>query len=422
MPLVGGTGNRLLTTDKVAKDMLLRWKNNLVLTKSVYRDLEPQFGEIGDTINVKLPNNVIVNSGATATTTTPLNDKTIALQIDTQKNVKFSWTMKDKKLSINEFGTRYLEPAANRLANIVDISVATAMGLAYTQFGTVGSALSYSLATMGKAYARDIAIPDDALIRLITNTIDNANLTNGIAGVYSEKMVKEAIQKGYTGQLAGFDTFYSQNLLTHTNGKFTPASASIQVKVELSDGSALQLKGGLTSGGTIKKGDRFTIAGVYEINPITHQTTGRLQTFVITADAVFDGSGFSTTAISPAINDGTNTVLDGDGNAISTAMDQNVSAAALVDAVVTFQGDAEGIYRENFIMHRNAIAMAVVFLDLPASGHGSRARDPQTGLALSVSEYFDGDNNKNNLRLDILWGVKLVRPDLIMRATCQKIN
>ena len=90
MPLLNGTGNRLLTTDKVANDMLARWQNNLVLAKSIYRDLEGQFGEIGDTISVKLPNNVIVNSGSVATTTTPLNDKTVSLVVDTQKNIKFT--------------------------------------------------------------------------------------------------------------------------------------------------------------------------------------------------------------------------------------------------------------------------------------------------------------------------------------------
>ena len=48
MPLLNGSGNALLTTDKVANDMLARWKNNLVLSKAVYRDLEGQFGEIGE--------------------------------------------------------------------------------------------------------------------------------------------------------------------------------------------------------------------------------------------------------------------------------------------------------------------------------------------------------------------------------------
>ena len=85
-------------------------------------------------------------------------------------------------------------------------------------------------------------------------------------------------------------------------------------------------------------------------------------------------------------------------------------------------GDATSMYQENYIMHRNAIAMAMVFLDLPSSGHGSRAYDKQTGLNISVSEYFDGDSNKNNIRMDILFGTKMIRPDLIFRATNQKVS
>lgn len=417
--LKNGKGNSLLTTSKVANDMLARWKNNLVLTKSVYRDLEGQFGEIGDTINVKLPNNVIVNDGSTATKTTPLNDKAVALVIDTQKNVKFTWGMKDKKLSIQQFGERYLEPAATKLANVVDMRIAEEMRLAYTQFGTVGQALSSNDVSFGEAFAQDIAVPTDAMTRLILNTIDKANITNGIKAVYNEALVKDAIQKGYTGELAGFNSFFSQNIQRHTVGDHAGTET---VATELSDGSTLAIAA--TQAGAFLKGDRFTIAGVNEINPITKEITGRLQVFTVIAAASATGMEGTTgsVTISPKINDGTGTTTDAAGTSISTEMDQSVDGKALVGAAITVIGDANGIYRENFIMHRDAVAMAMCFLDLPVAGHGSRASDKQTGLNISVSEYFNGDENQNNLRMDILFGVKMVRPDLILRATNQKIG
>jgi len=414
-PLLTGTGNALLTTSKVANDMLARWKNNLVLTKSVYRDLEGQFGEIGDTINIKLPNNVIVNDGSTATTTTPLNDKTVALVVDTQKNVKFTWGMKDKKLSILQFGERYLEPAANRLANIVDISIATEMRKAYFQFGTLGSALSYTDVALGQAYAQDVAIPTDNLCRLITNTIDRANISNAISGLQQQQLVKDAIQKGYAGEIAGFNSFYSQNLIKHEVGTHTGNEV---VDGVVGNGASLDIKTSQAGAGAV--GDRFTIAGVDEINPITKQRTGRLQVFSILAGTA---AGATTTlTISPTINKGGGTTVDGNGDNITTAMDQNVISDGATDPVITFIGLSGGLYQENYIMHRDAVAMAMVFLDLPSSGHGSRASDKQTGLNISVSEYFNGDENQNNLRMDILYGVKMVRPDLIFRATNQKIG
>ena len=365
---------------------------------------------------MKLPNNVIVNDGNVATTTTPLNDKTVALVVNQQKNVKFTWQMKDKKMSILQFGERYLEPAANRLANVVDIAIAQNMRDAYFQFGTPGQALSYQDVNLGQAYAQNVGIPTDNLCRLITNTIDRANISNGISTLQQQGMVKEAIQKGYAGELAGFNTFYSQNVINHLTGAHT---GSEQVATELQNGNQLAVKGGAS--GALVRGDRFTIAGVFEINPITKGKTGRLQVFSVISDGGMSGATDSVT-ISPTMNNGTGTTLDGQGNTITTKMDKNVDGTASVDAVISVIGDAVSMYQENYIMHRDAIAMAMVFLDLPASGHGSRASDKQTGLNISVSEYFNGDQNQNNLRMDILFGTKMVRPDLIFRATNQKIG
>lgn len=416
MPAHSGSGNSLLTTSQIANDLLARWKNNLVLTKSVYRDLEGQFGDIGDTINVRLPNNVIVNDGNFATKTTPLNDKTAALVVDTQKNVKFTLGMKDRKLSIVQFGERYIEPAANRLANVVDQNVAEKMRDAYFQFGTVGMPLSYQDVNFGLAYAEDVALPTDRLCRLITNTIDKANISNAISATNQPQLVKDAIQKGYAGEIAGFESFFSQNIIKHLTGAFTGTE---QVAAELQNGNKLQVKGG--QAGDLVRGDRFTIDGVHEINPITKQRTGRLQVFSVISDGGMSGVT-DTITISPTMNNGTGTTLDGQGNPITTEMDKNVDGTALVDAKINVIGDATSMYQENYIMHRNAIAMAMVFLDLPSSGHGSRAYDKQTGLNISVSEYFDGDSNKNNIRMDILFGTKMIRPDLIFRATNQKVS
>ena len=415
MPLLNGENNKLLTTDKIAKATLATWQINLVLAKSVYRNLEKEFGEIGDTVSVRLPNNAFVNEGAVATKTTPLNDNTVALKIDKQKNIKFSWTLKDRRLSIVQFTERYLQPASNLLANHVDMSIAQAMRDAYFQFGTPGAALSYEDVTIGQAYAAGVAIPTDGLTRLITNTIDRANISNGISKVYNDALVKDAIQKGYAGELAGFETFFSQNLVMHETGSHT---RNEQVAVDLQCGDTLDIKS--TQAGAFKRGDRFTVGGVYEINPITKQRTGRLQVFTVVSDTPSSGATCTVT-ISPAINSGTCTAQDGMGNSIDTGMDQNVAGYPIVDAPITVIGDPDSIYRENYIMHRDAIALASVLMAPGPDAHPSTAHDPQTGLACTATTFFDGNNYVDNLRLDILFGVKLVRPDLIFRATCEKI-
>ena len=288
------------------------------------------------------------------------------------------------------------------------MAVAQVMRDAYFQFGTPNNALDIEDVTMGQSYAQDVAIPTDSLCRLITNTIDKANITMGVTALAANAPVREAI--------AGFETFYSQNIIKHLVGDHLGTET---VATELQNGNQLDVQAGAVGG--LVRGDRFTIAGVYEINPITKQRTGRLQVFSVISDGGMAGAA-DTVTISPTMNNGTGTSLDGEGSSITTSMDQNVDGIAAVGAAIIVIGDAGGMYRENFIMHRDAIALAMVFLDLPASGHGSRASDAQTGLNISVSEYFNGDQNENAMRMDILFGTKMVRPDLIFRATCQKIG
>ena len=216
--------------------------------------------------------------------------------------------------------------------------------------------------------------------------------------------------------MAGFDTYFSQNIIKHLVGAHT---GSEQVATELQNGNQLAVSG--SGAGALVRGDRFTIADVFEINPITKQKTGRLQVFSVISDGGLAGAT-GTVTISPTMNNGTGTTLDGEGNTITTAMDQNVEGTASVGAAMTVIGVAGGLYQENYIMHRDAIALANVFMDLPASGHGSRVSDAQSGLAISVSEYFNGDQNENAMRMDILYGVKMVRSDLVFRATNEKIG
>lgn len=287
---------------------------------------------------------------------------------------------------------------------------------AYFQFGTVGQPLTHQDVTLGQAFTQDVAIPSDSLTRLITNTIDRANISNQLTTSYNEALVKDAIQKGYAGELAGFETYFSQNLIKHQVGTHT---GNETVGAELQNGKTLSVAD--SQSGALLRGDRFTIDGVWEINPITKQKTGRLQVFSVISDGGLSGAT-GTVTISPTMNNGTGSTLDAEGNSITTEMDKNVEGTALTGAAITVLGDAGGLYRENYIMHRDSIALANVFMDLPASGHGTRVSDAQSGLALSVSEYFNGDANENAMRMDILYGVKMIRPDLIFRATNEKIG
>ena len=100
------------------------------------------------------------------------------------------------------------------------------------------------------------------------------------------------------GRADGFDWYESELVPQHTNGN--DVSFEVRTTVSTEGQATLVVEGLTTTTGTVTKGTVFTIDTVNAVHPITKADTGRLQEFVVTADATADGSGYATLSISPA--------------------------------------------------------------------------------------------------------------------------
>lgn len=413
----------LLTDDQIINEAMFQYKNNLVACKNVYRDLEKRIvNGVGDQISVKKPFRSKSTEGRTLGNS-PLVDNSVTLVISRQRNVGLEFTIQDRTLSIQAFSERYIQPAIGEIATQVDKSIFdVAEAETYFTTGTLGAALTHTAAMYSKANLNNVAVPDDGKRKMMCNEIDGANISSAVSALFNEGIVKGSIQKGYMGPLSGFETYTSQLVPTHTVGAHggTPLASGGADQT----GSTILTDGWTASvTGLLLKGDTITFAGVFEINPVTYESTGRLQSFVLTADAASDVGGLSTLSISPALNDGTLTTTDTEGNTVSLAAYQNVSAAIADGAAITVNGVANGIYRQNFYWHQNAIGFAMVDLYLPESAAtAARVRDTDTGLSLSLTKDYDITNHKETTRLDALWGVKMMNPELCFRNLAEKIN
>lgn len=408
-----GVDNRFLTDDIIVKEALRLLKNSLVAVPLVYRDLERRFGKVGDTISLKKPFRTKSASGRTLVKQ-PLIDQTIPFQIDRQQHFGLEVTMRDRTLTVEQFSERYLKSGIVQIANEIDRSILLKLKNAYFSSNTPGSALVSKSFHLAKAHMTNVGVPADGMRRCILNTMDGADLSDLISGKYNESMVKTAIQKGYLGPMADFDLFDSANMPTHTVGAYagTPLSNGAD-----QTGSSIITDGWSASvTDLLLAGDVITFAGVYEINPQTYQSTGRLQHFVVQSDVDSDASGNATISISPSINDGTLTTTDAEGTTISLAGYQNVSAAVADGAAITVLGTASTTYRQNFLFHRDAIALAMVDLELPQSAVvKSRVRDPDSGLSLCMTGAYDINNQSEITRIDAVWGTDLIYPELAHR-------
>jgi hypothetical protein len=149
----------------------------------------------------------------------------------------------------------------------------------------------------------------------------------------------------------------------------------------------------------VKKGDIFTLAGVNAVNPETKRNTGVLQQFVVTANKTGASNAITDIAISPAIT--------------TTGPYQTVSALPADNAAVTFAGTAATAYAINMAYHRDALTLATIDLVMPTNAFAHR--EMIDGISLRVWKGDDITNDKFPMRIDVLFGWKLARPELACR-------
>ena len=77
---------------------------------------------------------------------------------------------------------------------------------------------------------------------------------------------------------------------------------------------------------------------------------------------------------------------------------------------------ADALHAQNLAFHRNALALVTVPLELPDSAV-FKARADWRGYSIRVIKYYDIDSDEEIIRLDILYGVKAIYPELGVRLT-----
>ena len=384
--------NTILTDDIIAKEALRLLKNNLVFAKNVHRSYEASFkGKVGTTISLKLPYRVKSASGRVLVKQ-PMVDQTIPFKIDRKEHVGLEYTVQDMTLDIKQFSERYLKSGMIQIANKIDRSLALTLKNAFHSSGTPGvrPGKFIDFANAG-AKQTTYAVPNDGMRKAVLDPFTCATLSDEVTKLFKESMVETAYKNGYKGMVAGYETYESQNLPKHTVGAYggTPLVAGTIV-----NGTTITTDGWSASiTGLLLQGDVITFDGVFGVNPQNYETTGLLQEFVVQADVDSTAGGLATIEVFPSLNDGTATTLNAEGDTISLAA-----------------------YEQNYLYHRDAIALAMIELDLPKSAViKSRASDPESGLSLSLTGAYDVNEQTEIHRIDAVWGAQMIYADLALR-------
>jgi hypothetical protein len=407
--------NKLITPSVIAKEALMQMENNLVFANRVHREYKKEFVKVGDSVSIRRPVKFYAADGATLQKQ-DVEEGNVSIKVDQRKHVGWEFNTKDLTLSVEEYSKRYIEPACITLAQVLDQAVAGQYFKFWNLVGTPGTTPS-SFAHLGAAAQRmdEMAVPSKPRAAVM-NPAAGWSLAGGQTALYMSDVAKSAYREGTIGDIAGFDTFRSQNVKNHIVGTKagTPAvNGGTQGVTYQANGGAnkqtLITDGWTASSAVLKKGDVFTINGVYAVNPVPGEgATGKqqmpyLQQFTVLADATADGSGNATLQIAPAI--------------IASGAQQTVSAAPADNAPITVvTGTAGTAYPQNLAFARNAIALVNVPLIMP-DGASFKAQESHDGLSIRVVKDYDITNDVEIIRLDIMFGVETIYPDLGVRIT-----
>lgn len=404
--------NTTLNASIVAKAAVAILENELMMANAVYRGYEDEFDKkingytVGDTLTIRKPTDFTVRSTITSSPQDTSEAK-LSLVINKIAGVDFKFTSQQLTLNIGELSERVIKPAMVQIANQIDVDV---MGLYKDIPQLVGTQ-----GTLVQTYAGFAKAPTNLDQRSVPQGDRSAILAPAdywaMAGsqtaLFFNGIGQPAYRNGKVGDIGQVETMMSQNAPTFTTGPYggTPLvnGANQNTAYDLAGTNTQSL---ITNGWTaaaaarVVKGDVFTIAGVFDVNPVTKATLSILKQFVVTANGSSDGAGALTLTIAPQI--------------VTSGAFQNCSAVPANAAALTFNGTANTSYTNNLVFHKNAFALCMVPMVKPP-GSVDCSRQSKNGISVRVIPYYDGTNDVSNWRLDVLYGVQTVDRRLAVR-------
>lgn len=370
--------NLPITMQNIAREMLPLLKEALVMPATVNRDYDNDFVGKGTTIQVEKPAVFVADEFGGTINLQDVNERSVSVTLDKISDVSFSFTAKEKALTMTQFRSKYLKAAAYAIAQKVNadgLDLYKGVPYFYGTSGTTPDSLE-DFAGAEKVLNDNLAPMD--MRQAVWDTAAKAKFQVLDAIVNAEKSGStEALRKGSIGDVAGFNNYMSQAVKTHTAGTFVAVATPLTNGSIAAGASVLTLDGGAGTE-TLLEGDLIVIGDQY---------------FVATADAAAVGGAISV-SVSPSVSE-----IIADGTA------------------VTFPDASAGGHVANLGYHKDAFIFVTRPLDDP-SGAGVNSyvvRDEDSQLSLRVTEQYDINTKKTTMSIDFLYDYVVAYEELATR-------
>lgn len=405
--------NSLVTPSWVIKKVTQRLTNALRFTSNVARGYDDQYtvagAKVGYTVNARLPQRYQTNKGA-ALSPQGQTEEIVPISLTDQANIGIEFSSASLKMEVDNYTERYIDPAVEAIANTVDFDGLNRMYKKVAR--TVGTPAS--VPTVNSTYLdatvklSEGAVPTNRLVAMLTSQM-HASIANANLALFNPAAV---ISKQYRTGMFGNDVlgikewYKDENIATHVVG---PLGGTPLMNGATVSGATSIVTDGWTAAAAarLNEGDVIQIAGVYDINPMSYQSTGRLKDFVAQANASSDGSGNCTILISPAIIVGT---------ALATC-DALPADNAAITIFSHASSHASKVSRQGLVYDPNAFTCVMADLPLPQGVWVSkRISNKALGVSVRFIKAYDVMTDQSPARLDVLYGWAAVRPEMACRV------
>lgn len=306
-----------------------------------------------------------------------------------------------------------LKNAATQLAEQIDAYILKfAAQASNMEVGTAGNNVA-TYADILTAYTRlKKEGVDDSDLRMVLTYDDKQALgTTVVAYTATDSLSTQTFRQGFTGEIAGLPTMFTQQLSnitpgSRTNGTVNGANQNVNYSAVAVSGAPGQYLSqtinlaGLGAAGTVNDGEIFTIANVFAYdNRLQQSLAPTLQQFRVIGNYTADGAGaLANCRIFPAI---VVPATGGGSTANVNSAHATCSAIPANGAVVTWRGTASTAYKPRVLIQKQAIVCNTADLIIPATGIATRKQLTQVPLSVRMwqdSVFATGDHR---VRFDV---------------------
>ena len=429
--------------------------NTCVVTDKFNRQYDREFGQkgrkIGATCNVRLPPRYLGTFGP-ALNVESSTENYVPVSILYQYHVDIQFNTINMLLDIDEFESRFIQPACMAVGNRIDSDGAYfAMQNTANRIGTPGTPpTSYKNFSDARALLISEGMPRGMMPSAVLHPLASSSMADSLKGLFNPQAdISKLYETGMVAaKTAGADWFEDPNIANYTTGTLsgTPVLAGA---TSPTGGTALLTSGwaqtgtfeisGLSNQAEVYVGDTLQISGVYPVNPQNRGRYGNtLKQFVVlppggyaqmAGAAAPGGPQFNTASLTHGSFNATTGLYTSSGGLLTVTVGeclisggqfQNASAAPVSPYTVTVNGGAASgtASTENLYFHRDAFALAFVDLPLPRTAvEASRAYDEDLGLSIRVATQYTINNDAEPTRMDVAYGFSSLYRSLGVRVS-----